>query len=110
MIINIGWEDFHTRFFLDNMIFVKEHPESFEFITSSNSLVLRCIRIKDNSEEDIIFIKRYLTDKKNLVKVLDFEGYEEEDIYESVEPKEDYIQEVETKEKENDILQHIFFV
>jgi len=79
MIVNFEWEDFHLRFFLENMIFVKEHSDSFEFITHNNGpIVLRCVKYKhENDEENIVFIERYLTDKKNLVKVLNFDNYEE---------------------------------
>ena len=59
MIVNLNWCDFHTRYFLDSTIFVKEFTTHFEFVTSHNNLIIRAIKEKENNEEDIIFVDSF---------------------------------------------------
>ena len=94
MIITIDWEVFHSRYYLDNMIYVKENDTNFEFITNIDGLIIKTVKDKHfNDEENIIFIKRYLTDKKNLVKVISFG--EEEETVETDTIDEDFVEELE---------------
>jgi len=95
MIVNISWEDFHSRYYLDNIVYVKEHTNSFEFIVSMHNLIIRAVKEKQNNEEDIVFIERYMTDKKNIVKVLDFDGYVELEEPEVVNLEEEFKTEIE---------------
>ena len=73
MRIEIDWNSFHSRYFMDNMIYVKEHENSFEFYTADGVFEIHCVKMKsENDEENIIFVERYMTDKKNMIKVLNF--------------------------------------
>ena len=74
MIINVDWDNFQARFMLEFNIYVVEHEHSYEFITYDGILIIRCFKLKgDNQEENMIFIERELTNKKNLMKVSSFE-------------------------------------
>lgn len=74
MKIKIDWETFHSRFYNQNTVFVKEHDTYFEFYTFEGIFSIYTTKDKsENAEENIIFIERYMTDKKNLCKVLSFE-------------------------------------
>ncbi len=100
MRVEIDWEVFHLRFFNDNTVFVKEHPLFFEFVTYEGIILIHSIKEKsENNEENIIFIERYMTDKKNLVKVLEFEGYENEELEELEKPEEEFAVKLEEKDK-----------
>ena len=79
MIINVEWEEFHLRFYLGGTIFIKEHTAYFEFITHEGVATIRSVYLKSvDNEKNIMFIDRYITNKKNIVKVLNFGDYEEE--------------------------------
>ncbi|MBT3582787.1 hypothetical protein HN510_03130 [Candidatus Woesearchaeota archaeon] len=77
MIINVDWETFHSRYFLEGTVFVQEHSSYFEFLRCDGVLIIRSVYEKhEDSEQNIAFIERYMTDKKNIVKVLNFDNEE----------------------------------
>jgi len=73
MLINVDWEDFHLRFYLGETIFVKEHKTFYEFITHQGHATIRSVYKKSKSDEkNIMFIEKYVANKVNIVKVLNF--------------------------------------
>jgi len=98
MIIDIEWETFHLKFFNQNTIFVKEHESFFEFITYEGIVLIRSVWKKsENSEENIFFIEKYMSDNKLITKVLKFGEYEreEEELEEVEEQEKEFIQKIE---------------
>lgn len=103
MKIEVDWETFHSRFYMEGMIYVREHVDAFEFYTCEGVMKIHCMKMKSGKdEENIMFVERYLTDKKNIIKVLEFEGYEEL-VPEEPEPmveEPDFETKIEYKEKD----------
>jgi hypothetical protein len=91
MNVVLTWDDFHLKFFLENIIFVKEYEDRFEFCAYEGPIIVKSTKMKsDNEEENIIFIDRYLTDKQNLIKVLSFEDIEDSEKIEEDDEEEEF--------------------
>ena len=87
MIVIINWNIFHLKFFNQNAIYVQENENDWTLYTQDSFIIVKCIVKKsENSEENIMFVQRYLDSSQNIIKVEDInEGIE---IINKIEPSE----------------------
>lgn len=101
MRVDVNWEIFHAVFFNNGTVFVKEHEYSYEFYCADGVVMIHCIKKKSkNAEDNIMFVERYMTNKKNLINVLSFQGYKKTKTkLKAIEIKEedDFVEKVEYK-------------
>lgn len=90
----IEWDIFHTRYLNSNTIFVKEYDDKWCFYTYDGYSQIKSVKEKSvNTEENISFVDRYMTDKKNFVKIIEIVDESLVEEYTDVtyaEPEEDF--------------------
>jgi len=78
MKIKINWELFKMRYMLENNIYVKEQSDKWVMVTYDGPLIIMTEKEKAlDDEENIMFVDKYFSDKKNIVKTISIDEIDE---------------------------------
>jgi len=71
MIITVDWQTFQQQF-LQQIVFVKEEEDCWDFWTTAGLFNVTCsVEKMEDDIENIMFVDRFLNEHKNIIKVID---------------------------------------
>lgn len=78
MIVTVNWEAFHMLYFNQNTIYVLETDELYHFWTHQGIFFVKSTYMKkEDQEENMMFVERYLTGRSNIIKAINIQPKED---------------------------------
>lgn len=79
MIVEVNFQVFQAMF-LSNLVYVKEKDDAWELWTSQDLFHIRCtVEKSEDQEKNMMFVDRYLAEKKNIIRVIEVTPEDDED-------------------------------
>lgn len=85
MIIVLNWQTFHSRYYNNSRIYVKESDEYWEFYTQDGVIIIKSVVEKDEDEQkNIAFVERFLQGREDVLRAMEvFDTVEDSEEEES---------------------------